>query len=208
MSPEPGTAGPLGERPDPLGERPDPFGEEWQLGSDGLLHRRGARVLLVAGAPGDERLLLVHGHDVDQPGRTWWFTVGGGIGAGEEPLTAALREVAEETGLVLAPGQVVGPVFTRSAVFDFFARTCRQDEVVYLARLPQHPDDLGLIDDAGWTDVERASIDEVRWWSLPELAALEAGGTEVYPEGLAALVAGLLEEGWDGTVRHLGRGLG
>lgn len=193
--------------PEPPGV-PDPFGEEWRLGDDGLLHRRGARVLLVAGAPGEERLLLVRGHDVDQPGRTWWFTVGGGIGAEEEPLAAAVREVAEETGLVLAPDQLVGPVFTRSAVFDFFARTCRQDEVVYLARLPEHPDDLGVLSESAWTDVERASLDELRWWSLPELAALEAGGAEVYPAGLAALVTDLIAQGWDGRVRDLGPGLG
>lgn len=182
----------------------DPFGEEWQLGEDGLFHRRGARVLLVAGAAGHERLLLVRGHDVDQPGRSWWFTVGGGIGAGEEPLAAAVREVAEETGLVLDPGGVVGPVFTRSARFDFFSRTCLQDEVIFLARLDAAPEDLGDVDDAGWTDVERATVDEVRWWSLPELAALEAGGAEVYPVGLAALVGELVRSGWDGRVRDLG----
>lgn len=182
----------------------DPFGEEWRLGEDGLLFRRGARVLVVAGPPGEERLLLVRGHDLDQPGRSWWFTVGGGIGAGEEPLAAAVREVREETGLVLDPGQVLGPVFSRTAVFDFFARTCRQDEVIYLARLPQRPDDLGVLDDAGWTDVERATVDEVRWWSLGELAAVEASGTEVYPRGLSGLVSGLVADGWDGRVRDLG----
>lgn len=181
----------------------DPFEQEWRLGEDGLYHRRGARVLLVAGPAGAERVLLLRGHDPDQPGRSWWFTVGGGIGAGEDPLAAAVREVAEETGLVLAPEQLTGPVITRSAVFDFFSRTCRQEEVIYLARLDDAPEDLGLLDDAGWTAVERATVDEVRWWSLPELAEVEAGGTEVYPMGLARLVADLLP-GWDGVVRHLG----
>jgi 8-oxo-dGTP pyrophosphatase MutT (NUDIX family) len=185
----------------------DPFGDDWRPGPDGVLHRRGARVLVVAGPPGDERLLLVRGHDVDQPGRSWWFTVGGGIGADEEPLAAAVREVAEETGLVLDPAQVIGPVFTRTATFDFFSRTCRQDEVLYLARLPDHPDDLGGLDDAGWTDVERATVDELRWWRLPELAALEASGAEVYPVGLSALVIDLMLGGWDGRVRDLGAAL-
>ena len=69
-------------------------------------------------------------------------------------------------------------------------------EVLYLARLPGHPDDLGGLDDAGWTDVERATVDELRWWSLPELAGLEAAGTEVYPVGLSALVTDLMVNGW------------
>ena len=45
----------------------DPLGEEWLLGDDGLFHRRGARVLIVAGPAGHERLLLLRGHDPDQP---------------------------------------------------------------------------------------------------------------------------------------------
>ena len=76
--------------------------------------------------------------------------------------------------------------------------------MLYLARLLEHPDELGGLDDAGWTDVERATVDELRWWRLPELAAVEAAGTEVYPAGLAALVTDLMAGGWDGRVRDLG----
>lgn len=181
-----------------------PLGDDWQVGADGVLHRRGARVLVVAGPSGAEQLLLVRGHDVDQPDRSWWFTVGGGIGAGEEPLAAALRELAEETGLVLLPEQLVGPVFTRTAIFDFFARTCRQDEVIFLARLTEDPHELGVLDQSSWTHVERATLDELAWWRLPALRAAAGSGVEVYPVGLADLVSDLMLTGWDGAARALG----
>jgi len=107
------------------------LGPEWALGSDGVRFRRAARVILL-----DERdrVLLLHGCDVDQRERSWWFTVGGGIDAGETPRDAAIRELFEETGIELAPSALVGPVFSRSAVFDFFRESCRQEEVFFVGR--------------------------------------------------------------------------
>ena len=180
------------------------LGADWAPGADGMLFRRAARALVVAGPPGQERVLLVRGHDVDQTERSWWFTPGGGIEAGEEPLDAAVREVAEESGIVLDPAAVVGPVLSRSAVFDFLARHVRQDELFYLARLPARPEDLPLAVD-GWTAVERATLDEVRWFTLDALAALAGSGAEVYPARLAQVLAPLVARGWDGTTLDLGR---
>ncbi|MFC8193712.1 NUDIX hydrolase, partial [Cellulomonas sp. NPDC057328] len=170
------------------------FGPEWRRGEDGLLFRRAARVILL-----DERdrVLLVRGHDADQPERSWWFTVGGGLDDGEDPRAAAVREVREETGIALAPGALVGPVFTRSAIFDFYAQHCRQDEDLFLARVRSA--DVGALTRDGWTDVEQDVIDELRWWDLDALAAVEI---EVFPAGLADLVRSVLV--WDGRVRHLG----
>ena len=72
------------------------LGDDWTPGPDGLPWRRAARVILLDEA---DRLLLVRGHDTDQPDRGWWFTVGGGIGVGETSRDAAVREMREETGL-------------------------------------------------------------------------------------------------------------
>lgn len=168
---------------------------EWVRGSDGLLFRRAARVILL---DEDDRVLLIRGHDQDQPERSWWFTIGGGIDAGETSAEAALREVREETGVVLAAGDLVGPVFTRSAIFDFFSEHCRQDEVIYLARIPGAA--FVGTDRSGWTALEQDVIDELAWWSLDDLAAVDL---EVFPEGLVALVRSLLPV-WDGTTTHLG----
>jgi len=170
------------------------LGAEWVRGDDGLRFRRAARVILLDDA---DRVLLIRGHDVDQPERSWWFTVGGGIDPGEDARSAAVREVREETGLVLEPTELVGPVFTRSAVFDFFAESCRQDEEILLARVVVRDD--AMLSRDGWTDLELDVLDELRWW---ELDALRRVTEEVFPQGLADLVRGLLPR-WDGVTRHL-----
>ena len=171
------------------------LGPEWTRGDDGVLFREAARVILL---DEDDRVLLIRGHDVDQPERSWWFTVGGGIDDGEDAAAAALREVREETGIVLGLGDLVGPVFTRSAIFDFYAEHCRQDEVLYLARVPAAA--FAVEHRAGWTDLELDVIDELRWWSLDDLEQVDI---EVFPDRLVSLVRGLLPE-WDGVPLHLG----
>jgi 8-oxo-dGTP pyrophosphatase MutT (NUDIX family) len=170
--------------------------DDWVLGDDGLRFRRAARVLLL---DADDRLLLVRGHDVDQPERSWWFTVGGGIDPGEDALAAAVREVREETGLELDPATLVGPVLTRTGIFDFYAQRCRQEEEFFLVRVESALDTDAIARD-GWTEVELDVLDELRWWHLDDLAAETR---EVFPEGLPDLVRPLLG-GWDGVTRHLG----
>lgn len=184
------------------------LGPEWVVGPDGVRFRHAARVILL---DDDDRVLLLHGSDVDQRERSWWFTVGGGIDAGETPRDAAVRELFEETGIALESIALVGPVCTRSAVFDFFRESCRQEEVFYLGRYSGStgagsvPDgevetggELDLSRD-GWTQIEVDTLDELRWWDLDELAAVEE---EVFPARLSELVRGLLD-GWDGVTRNL-----
>lgn len=187
------TSGSQSNPQDPTTGRVSPLGPDWVPGPDGVRHRRAARVLLLDEAG---RALLVRGHDVDQPERSWWFTIGGGIDAGESEVDAALRELREEAGLALDATDLEGPVLTRSALFDFFAETCRQDEVFYVARVPG---DL-VPDRAGWTAVEQDILDEMRWLSAAEL---RAETREVFPAVLPEVIEALAG-GWDGTVRHLG----
>lgn len=178
------------------------LGSEWVEGADGLRFRRAARVILL---DQQDRVLLMRGHDADQPSRSWWFTVGGGIDPGEDAHAAALREVREETGIELAAADLVGPVFTRSAVFDFFAEHCRQDEEIFVVRLERGVGaDVDALSREGWTDIELDLVDELRWWDLDELAQVRE---EVFPEGLVDLVRAILP-GWDGQTRHLDEGRG
>jgi len=168
------------------------LGPDWVLGLDGVPFRTAARIILVDQA---DRVLMVRGHDVDEPDRHWWFTIGGGIDARETVREAAARELREETGLRIDPAALVGPVLTRMALFDFAARTVRQDEVFFLARIESPPE----IATEGWTDLEQSFMDEVRWWDLDALATVSE---QVYPEGFIDLARDLLT-GWDGIARRL-----
>nr|WP_246220733.1 NUDIX domain-containing protein [Phytoactinopolyspora mesophila] len=135
---------------------------------------------------------MLRGVDVQDPSHTWWFTPGGGIDEGESARAAAVRELFEESGLRVGLDDLVGPVAVRSASFPYFGRPCRQDEVFYYVPITGHND----VHTGGWTAVERASVTELRWWRLCDLA----GTSEtVYPPALPELVRVLVTDGWDGT---------
>ncbi|WP_242607849.1 NUDIX hydrolase [Xylanimonas ulmi] len=184
---------PVETTPTPPATTASSLGPDWTVGDDGLRHRRAARVVVLDDAG---RVLVVRGHDADQPERSWWFTLGGGIDPGESEVEAALRELREEAGIALTPADLVGPVMTRAGYFHFFAETCRQDEVFFLARVPEGVEP----DDAGWTDVEREVLDQMAWLSPIELREQPL---EVFPTALPDVVE-RLGAGWDGVVLHLG----
>lgn len=155
--------------------------------------RRAARVLLLDNLG---RVLLIKGHDADEPDRQWWFTIGGGIEANEDAPHAAVRELFEETGVTLTVKDLEGPVLKRSAIFDFAAEHVLQHEDFFVARITA-PVTLSR---SGWTELEKSFVDDLRWLSVEEL---KQSPIEVFPENLANIVENL-GNGWDGTVQLLG----
>lgn len=140
-----------------------------------------ARVLLFAP---DGRLLLMKGRlpsDPASPGA--WFTIGGGVEAGEDLVQAARREIREETGFEPGP---VSPVLWRGEQihFDRKGRPIRVLENFMVARCAG-----GRPSRAGWQALEREFIDDVRWWTLAELENL---AEPVFPPDLAARWASIL----------------
>jgi 8-oxo-dGTP diphosphatase len=66
----------------------------------------------------DGRLLLVR--RANDPGRGLWSLPGGRVEPGEDDAAALVREMAEETGLVVQPGPLVGRVLRgRYAIADY-----------------------------------------------------------------------------------------
>jgi 8-oxo-dGTP pyrophosphatase MutT (NUDIX family) len=129
-------------------------------------------------------VLLLLGRDPDRPDEgTWWFPPGGGVEADETDEQAALRELREETGLLVA--DVGPPIATRQATFAFEGQLLDSDEVYFLIRV-----DRFELDDSGWTDVERRAIVGYRWWSQLDIATTD---DVVYPDGLLSML-----EGWSG----------
>ncbi len=169
------------------------LGPEWVPDEQGIPHRNAARVILFDPRG---RILLAIGHDRDEPERQWWFTIGGGLMEGESFQEGAVREMREETGIVLDPADLVGPVLYRDVLFDFLAVTARQEEWFFLARTT-----ATTMDTSGWTDLERELIDGQKWWDLDELEREETR-REVYPVGLAQR-ARRWREGWDGTIERV-----
>lgn len=181
--------------PDSWRDMLDP--REWRLNDEGLPARRAARVIVVRRLP-PLQVLLVAGHDAADPSHSWLFTPGGGISSGESPRQAAVRELAEETGIAVGPDQLLGPVAHRSALFEFARVTARQDEEIFALLDPPG----GEVSRAGWTAHEHEVLDSVAWWDLEELRVLRESGREVYPHALVELVRSLAA-GWDGRCHTL-----
>ncbi|MFJ6633056.1 NUDIX hydrolase [Streptomyces sp. NPDC091376] len=151
-------------------------------GEPGRELRRVARVVLL---DPQDRILLLHGFEPDDPADDWWFTPGGGVEGAESRAEAALREVAEETGITDVE---LGPViWQRECSFPFDGRRWDQDEWYYLARTRQTATSL-----TGLTRLERRSVAGLRWWTSAELSAARE---TVYPTRLAELLRTLLVEG-------------
>jgi 8-oxo-dGTP pyrophosphatase MutT (NUDIX family) len=161
------------------GERPVPGpGELGEL-------RKVARVVLL---DPQDRILLLHGHEPEDPSDNWWFTPGGGVEGDETREEAARRELAEETGITEVE---LGPVlWRRTCSFPFAGRRWDQDEWYYLARTA---DTREVVPEAaGLTELERRSVAGARWWTCQEL---NQAHETVYPTRLAELLRRLLDDG-------------
>lgn len=137
------------------------------------------RVLVV---DADHRVLLLRSR------AGFWFPPGGGIEPGETAVQAARRELVEELGLHLADdGELGACVWTRRHVLPSFDLRERW----FLLRVGGGGTPVEL-DHSGWTPLERSTLEEVRWWTLDELAAEQR--EILTPRALATLLPALLEQ--------------
>lgn len=135
----------------------------------------------------DDRVLLFHTHDPTYPDLgTWWELPGGGIEAGETYLEAVVRELAEEAGLVVSPGQVGPPTWRRRATYRYRGERRISNEVVVAVRLPLPGPP---VDGTARVDFEDEDYFDFRWWPRAELAGHPG---RFYPGRLPSLITPLL----------------
>ena len=147
------------------------------------LERDAVRVVLTDGSG---RVLLFHVLTPDQAPDGWWELPGGGLGQGESYLEAAIREIREETGLLLDPGKVSPPSWRRDSTWVSRGKRRLQHEVVVHARIAA---DQPAILDGGRTPQEIEDFVTFRWWQVPEITASRQ---RFYPGRLPELLPAFL----------------
>ena len=135
-------------------------------GREHVKHRETARVVL---QDRDGRFLLMLTHfdqGVGLPPR--WITPGGGIDDGEAVLDAAVRELREETGMVVEPEALGSVIAEIPGWWDWEDGERFHSYVDHFFTLRV---DRFELDRSGWTDSEVHDVLAERWWSIDEIRA-------------------------------------
>lgn len=142
--------------------------------------RTSARVVLLDGRG---RVLLLRGHDPSVPDVHFWFTIGGGVEVGETLRDAAIRELAEETGLAAQSEDLRGPIWRRTATFTFDGVVIRSEELFFVLRTETFEPVR-----SGFTALERRVVTGHRWCSADDIRGFSSSGDAVYPRAMAELL--------------------
>lgn len=135
-----------------------------------------------------DRVLLLQVGELDNPAfGTAWELPGGGIEAGETHVQAVIRELREETGIVIASEQIAAPSWKRDVLYDYRGERRLQHEVISLVRLAGP---TPAIDSMLREGFERQDLFDARWWTQQEIL----GSSEwFYPRSLPSMLSRFLD---------------
>lgn len=145
------------------------------------INRVAARVLPVN--PAGE-VLLLQGQDPARPGDLHWVSVGGAVDPGESLAAAGVREMLEETGVVIPEEALVGPVHRASHPFSWAGVAYLSDNHFFAVPLDAEVD----VHFGGLEEAEIGNILQAQWWT-PE--ALRTDGTAASPDLPDIMVAAI-----------------
>jgi 8-oxo-dGTP pyrophosphatase MutT (NUDIX family) len=136
----------------------------------------------------DGEVLLLQDQDPALPGVLRWGSIGGATDDGETLVEAALRELHEETGIVIEATELTEPFLRSTYEFTWAGTAYRSDSTffgVLLARdVPITFDHL--------EDAEIGNVFAAQWW-LPDDLARDGGGvSDDMPMIMEAAVAAVL----------------
>lgn len=139
-----------------------------------MRERKAARLLVIS--PSRTVLLFRFVHkDGALAGRNYWATPGGGVETGETFQAAAIRELREETGIVV--GDVPAPVADRR--FELMLPNGETVLAIEQYFVVQAQNEHLSRDE--WTAQEAQVMADHHWWSVDEL---HSTADTVWPEGL------------------------
>ena len=137
----------------------------------------------------DGRFLLFRTVDTTMPELgEWWELPGGGVEPGESVVETAVRELAEETGLLVPPAAVGEPTWRRDTTYVHRHVRVLQHEVVVVAHIDVRAPALRS---DGRTPEELDAYVGHRWWT-PRQVQAAAASTRFFPGTLPEHLDGLL----------------
>jgi 8-oxo-dGTP pyrophosphatase MutT (NUDIX family) len=133
------------------------------------------------------RVLLVQAQDRGNPEfGTVWELPGGGVEQDESLAEAAIRELREETGLIIARSSVPDPSWHRDVIYTYRGVRRRHHERIVVVRFEG---DAAVIETSGRKGFEIEDLGEVRWWAVTEL---RESTEQFYPLSLPTVLPRLL----------------
>ncbi len=142
------------------------------------IHRVTARVLPVSPTGA---VLLLQEQDPARPGELYWSSIGGAVDPSESLPEAALRELWEETGIVVDHERLATPVHRGVQAYSWDGVDYVADSTYFVVPLQEHvevtfdrlePEEIGNVLAAGWwTPVSLAGV-AFRPPDLPEIMSI------------------------------------